>query len=365
MKILHLLPSLESGGMETFVLSLAKQQRQDGLEPSIAIFSGQNKSIDTYIRDGISIVQYNRNVGTWRLGMKLKAQLINDKFDLLHTHNETSTIFGALSTFGISSVKFICTIHNGDRGSYSLKQRIENYLAFRRCDAIVSVTEQIVQTMSAREFVGPGRIRVIKNGIKPVDPTEVSEKMALKKSLSIKDTDLVVGCVGRLVPVKNHILFLSAFKSALPSHPNMVLILVGDGPLRDEIKNTVHSLGLEPFVRLLGDRKDVPALLNMMDMFALPSLNEGHSISVLEAFSAGKPVIASNRGGNPTLVTHGLSGLLVDPEDINAMAEAIKYLATNPEIRSSMGAEGRMVQKKLYGMEICSRNYLELYRSLQ
>jgi glycosyltransferase involved in cell wall biosynthesis len=371
MKVLHLLPSLTTGGMETFALSLAQEQLRTGLHAEIAVFSGEQREPAVSHQEGVRIWEFSRKFGSRNLAKEIRKVIEREDFRILHAHNETSAIFGAMAIRGMS-VALVTTIHNGDRVGYSLKQRLENFLAFRKCRAIVSVSEGIAETMSAREGVRRRRIRVIKNGIRPVAILSDASKAGLRAELGLPADGILIGCVGRLVPVKNHILFLSAFRKAIqrldgghPEKPHrLIFVLIGDGPLRSVIEAEIRALDLGTSVRMLGDRKDVPALLNILDIFALPSLNEGHSISLLEACSAGLPVIASDRGGNPTLVDAGKTGLLVGPEDVDGIAGAIINLSLDAGLRRSMGLAGRALQQSRFGMDACAAEYRSLYQSV-
>jgi glycosyltransferase involved in cell wall biosynthesis len=373
MKVLHLLPSLETGGMETFVLTLSIYQKRAAIDVHLAVFCGSGESarvsVERASSGGIPVTVLERG-STRSVAAKLRDLILKERIDIVHAHNETAVIYAAAASRGVEGLSLVSTIHNGDREKYGVKARLENALAFRRCHAIVAVSEKIAELMWRREFVSKRKLQVIENGIAPMPAVPKERRSELRSSLGIPESSVVIGCIGRLVPVKNHLLFLEAFKiaqsgrSGSPSS-SLYFVLAGDGPLRGEIQAKTEALGLEAGVRLLGNRKDIPELLSILDIFALPSLNEGLSISLLEAMAAGKAVLASNRGGNVALVENGVNGLLVDPNDTARMSSAMVELATDTGRRDAMGLRGAEMQNARFGMPVCMERYQALYSSLR
>jgi glycosyltransferase involved in cell wall biosynthesis len=261
-------------------------------------------------------------------------------------------------------VPLVATIHSGDRDAIRFVIKAQNRLAYMRADRVVCVSESIRERLIRKEFAPARKLTTISNGIVPPRRPDEAQAAMLRAELRLGPDDIVAACVGRLVPVKNHLRFLEAFAKARQGAANLVLIMAGDGPLRDETAAKVRALGLESSVRLLGTRKDVGHLLAIADIFALPSLNEGHSISLLEACSFAKAILASNRGGNPSIVTQGKSGVLVEPDDIGNMAEALLRLAKDPGLRASLGAEAQSVYREKFSMSRCMGEYVRLYAGL-
>ncbi len=147
----------------------------------------------------------------------------------------------------------------------------------------------------------------------------------------------VVGSVGWLTPVKGHRFLIEAAARLKPSFPNLHVVLIGNGGLRAELSVLVQRRGLHDSVHFLGERDDVEVCLAAMDLFVLPSLNEGMGRALVEAMAAGLPVIASRVGGVPALIEHGRTGLLVPPGDPDALAEAIRQVLDRPDWARRMG----------------------------
>ena len=149
---------------------------------------------------------------------------------------------------------------------------------------------------------------------------------------------LVVGSVGWLTPVKGYRFLIEAFARIKPSHPRLRLVIVGSGELRDKLAALAARQGVGDSVRLLGERTDVPHCLAAMDLFVMPSLNEGMGRALIEAMAAGRPVIATKVGGIPAIIEHQRTGLLVPPGDATALAAAMAELLRRPAWAKELGA---------------------------
>jgi len=176
---------------------------------------------------------------------------------------------------------------------------------------------------------------------------------------------VVLGTVGRLDPIKNHAGLLRAFRAILDRHPEwqprLRLIIAGDGPLRDELVAMTRDLGLERFTWLPGARGDVPQLMRAMDVFVLPSINEGISNTILEAMATGLPVVASRCGGNPELVVEGVTGALCDPNDIGGLQAALESYVAKAGLRESHGRAARERVAEHFSLDAMVGRYMALY----
>ena len=187
----------------------------------------------------------------------------------------------------------------------------------------------------------------------------MGEKM--KQELGIDNSDRIIGCVGTLRSVKGHKYLIQAIPLILDKFPHTRLVLVGDGPLRSELERLAEKLKVRERIMFLGYRPDVSELMNIFDIFILPSLSEGLSNVLLEAMAASKPVIATNVGGNPEVVEDGRTGLLVPPKDPKKIAEAVNELLDNKNKRLEMGKAGLERVKEKFSISKTVREYKEVY----
>jgi len=178
----------------------------------------------------------------------------------------------------------------------------------------------------------------------------------------------VVGTVGRMQAVKAQILLARAFVVALQREPELSkrlrLVMVGDGPLRAEAQAMLESAGMGHLAWLPGERADVPDVMRGLDCFALPSLAEGISNTILEAMAAGLPVVATDVGGNAELVENGMTGYIVPPRDAEALAACLVAMANGPANAAALGRAGRVRVERHFSLPAMVRAYQNLYDSL-
>ena len=183
----------------------------------------------------------------------------------------------------------------------------------------------------------------------------------LQGELGYQKDDVVIMHVANLTPVKGHAHLLQAMARVLPECPKVKLVLVGEGPLRGQLTEMVEQLNLTNHVVFLGKREDARQLLNMADICVLPSLSEGMSNAILEYMVAGKPVVATNVGGNPELVQNGETGILVDKENSEQLAKALILLANAPYKRTEMGRNGYEKVKNKFTLPAMVSAYTDLF----
>ncbi|HET8831082.1 MAG TPA: glycosyltransferase [Casimicrobiaceae bacterium] len=182
------------------------------------------------------------------------------------------------------------------------------------------------------------------------------------------EPSFVVGTVGRIQAVKEHRTLLSAFAEmlrAMPSlRPRALLAIIGDGPLLGELRNQAATLGIADQVWLPGSRSDVAEILRSLDVFVLPSLNEGISNTILEAMATGLPVIATDVGGNPELVEEGITGHLLPARDSDALGHALVRFAGAAGESLTMGRAGRQRAERFFSLDGMVADYTALYERL-
>ena len=216
---------------------------------------------------------------------------------------------------------------------------------------------EAARQMLIEEVGMPGsRIAVIPNGI---DTGRFSPGPRRPEAARV-----VVGTVGNLTPVKNHALLVRACGELLRRGTDLELRIAGEGPERGRLADLAASLGMADRLRLAGLVGDVPAFLRELDVFVLSSSTEAHPNALLEAMSCGLPCIATRVGGSPEVLQEGRSGILVEPEDPPALAEAIGRLAADRGERERLGQAGRRRVCDHYNMERMLVSYEALYTEL-
>jgi glycosyltransferase involved in cell wall biosynthesis len=187
---------------------------------------------------------------------------------------------------------------------------------------------------------------------------------ALRRSLGLPVEAILVGTVGRLDPVKDHKNLLNAFARIARTEPPVFLVVVGDGPMRAEIESHASNLGISARVKFLGERDNIPELLRAFDVFALNSIAEGISNTILEAMASGLPIVATRVGGNPELVEDDVSGQLIPPRNPDALTAALERYLREPETCRRHGIAARERAEKYFSLNRMASRYEKLYRSL-
>ena len=223
---------------------------------------------------------------------------------------------------------------------------------------IISVSEGTKESC-IRQGIKEEKLLVIPNGIKLHDQLVSQEEiLTLKKKLDV-DHKFVISMVGRLHRQKGHSYFIEAMKKI--KSKDLTVLLIGDGELREELEQEIRDNNLEDIFQFLGSRNDVPQLLQISDIFILPSLWEGMPNSVLEAMSYGLPIIATDVDGTPELITHQESGLLIKPGVPDEISEAIELLMSDSELREMLSQNAKNRAENYFSLKRTVGSYEKLY----
>ena len=230
-----------------------------------------------------------------------------------------------------------------------------------RIDRIAAISS-VVREALVRSGVDARKIDVVPSGIDPAPALDPPRRAELRARLGCTEEHVVGITVSALAAGKAHDDLMQGASIALPRAPRLRLWIAGEGPLEGALRAKQRALGLEQEVQLLGFRADIMSLLHAADFFCLPTLHEGLGSSILEAMSAGLPVIATRVGGIPEIVEEGRTGILVPPSDPGALADAMVEMATRPDLREPMGAAGA-ARAGGFSADRTAEGTYEVYRS--
>lgn len=248
---------------------------------------------------------------------------------IVHTHTAKAGFLGRLAA-RLSGVPVIIHTYHG-HVFYGYFNRLKttafitvDRLTARLSDAILTISDTLRGDLLAFRIAPPDRIRVVPLGLN-LSPLADGDKLRgmLLEELDYPNDTPIVTIVGRLVPIKNHELFLAAAQLVSKEMPDVRFVIVGDGERRAELEGLARQTGLDNVVHFTGWRRDLPTIYADTTVLVLTSRNEGTPVSIIEAMAAGVPVVATAVGGVPDVLRRGDLGKLVPPDDPTALAEAI------------------------------------------
>jgi len=357
-RVLHLVPVFDVGGMEVGVTKLVNGANLDRVRADVCSFTPVGRFRDRLAPHVRLFELERRSALDWRLVNQLRRLLVRERFDVVHTHH-WGTLCEGWSAARLAGVPHIVHGEHGTMESRPRNLKVQRFV-WGRVDRVLSVSERLADRMARDVNFPRERIQTIRNGL-DLAQWGAGDRVKTRAALGAAPDDVLVLAVGRLVPVKNHALLISAFAQARKTGARCRLLIAGDGPLSKELETCVRSLGMGSDVTLLGERRDIPDLLAACDVFVLSSDSEGMSNTIIEAMAAGRPVVATNVGGNPELVVDGETGLLVDRGNGDAMAAALVALASDAGLRERTGAAGRERACREFGVSRMLQEYERLY----
>ena len=238
-----------------------------------------------------------------------------------------------------------------------------NRMLTRWTDAFIGVADAHARHLVENERFPANKVHCINNGV-DCDRFRPRDSKAMRSAAGIPADAPVVGILAALRPEKNHELFLSGAARILAKHPATQFLVIGDGPRRGELETLAERLAIAPSVKFLGSRSDVPQLLSACDLVALTSHNEASPVSILEALSAGVPVVASNVGSVRETVAEGETGRLFPAGDLDAFVAAVVGLLDDGAARARFGAEGRRRVAQRWSLQAMVRGYEQLIETI-
>jgi glycosyltransferase involved in cell wall biosynthesis len=358
MRILHVIDTLDFGGAEKIVVSLAN-----------AHADRHDVTVCALGRTGVLASELDARVGTVSLGrasgnspsslLRLARLLRDGRFDVVHGHNWSVFLDTAAAAVFAKGCRVIHTIHGpyptapssmAGRIRRACRRWLERLLS-SRVSCVVCVSEAIAAYVPQTVGIDPCKLRTIHNGI---DARPPAERRA--------GAPLTFITVGRLDAIKNQGLMLRALASLEAPCDTARLLIVGDGPEQARLEGLASQLGIASRVEFLGFRRDVDDVLARADVFLLSSHYEGISMALLEAMRAGVPCVATRVGGVPETVVDGQTGILTPPDEVGEFARAMRALAVSADQRRQMGRLARDFQQREFSRSVMLERYDALYR---
>jgi glycosyltransferase involved in cell wall biosynthesis len=363
-RVMIVVGSLEVGGAQKHIFDLVRQVDRSKFDISILISQAGGYFYDRMRELGIPL--YDLDVrGPRHLISRFPRFL---KFvreadpDVLHAFLYYPSLFGCLARLlgGRRAPRLILSKRSLNLSLRADRHAIHKYILMRAPDAITAVSEPVRQRCLELGATSD-KVRVIENGIEPVDVTPTGH---LRRLLGLGPDALLVGAVGSLTPRKRHRQLLAAMALLIPDLPDVHLVLMGEGQLRGELEAESRRLGISHRVHLPGMLVPAVSYVGDLSLFALPSSEEGMSNALLEAMMASVPCVASDIPSNREVVTNGQDGVLVDVDNPRVFADAMTAVLTDPRRRRSMGMQARDTILRRFGSRSMVEANEDLYIAL-
>lgn len=295
---------------------------------------------------------------------RVKNFIKAEKIDLVMAQLLRSEVFGGCGTW-LAGVPLVLVIQNID--SYRSKPWFFPHYYLSRLSMlwpvkVVTASEYVRQYVMKYQGVKEDQVIAIHDTVDPEQFIKLKkDKKLVREELKLKPSDIVVGTVARLTPQKGLFYLLEAFKSLSLRHKNIKLVIVGDGPQKNEILQWIRKENLEEKVLLTGFCRDYDRIMQGFDLFVLPSLWEGLPLVLLSAMASGKPVVSTRVSGIPEVITDGLNGFLVPPADTKALIEKIETLLIDNDIRDKLGERAKENIINNFSAKIMAEKYEQLW----
>jgi glycosyltransferase involved in cell wall biosynthesis len=348
LRLAHVITGLELGGGGAVVLTIARALDRTRFDMDVfCIFEGGDGEQE--LRDlgcGVTIIEgawdYRRRFLPYSPSrtLKLASMLKAGRYDVVHTHLFQADAIGRVAARLAGIPVMVKSLHNmgqWKKGRHVLTDR----LLGRWTDKTICCSHFQREVACAQESIAADAAVTIHHGVRMSRFQPRIDRESLLRSLGLRPDWITIGTVGRNVTEKGQSYLIEALPTILLRHPNVQLLVVGDGHLRATLQARIAALGYQDRVCLAGARPDIPEMLALMDVFAFPSVSEGFGIAVIEAMATGLPVVASDIRPLSEIVVPGETGFLVAPRDPAAIANAIVALLDDRSLRDRLGVNGR------------------------
>lgn len=362
MRVLHLTTHLNIGGITTYIERLITPLKPLGIQ-SFVLSSGGERSKAMEQKGAIVFTLPIRTKSELdpKLWLSLPALIKfvrENRIDLMHAHTRVTQVLASAASH-FTGVPLVTTCH----GFY--KRRLGRRLFPSWGDRVIGISQTVGDHLIKDFLVPEDRVKIVYNAVNLEeldDAYRTHDAAKAKADLGFKPEDKIVGIVARIVEDKGHEFLIRALYRLQNEFPNLRLLIVGEGRCRIQYEKLAAELNIDSKVVFCGNKSDITYPLAAMDVFALPATwREGFGLSIVEAMACGKPTIVTDIWSLNTLIRDGVTGVLVEPKQIEPLARAIADLLKDPEKMSAMAKRARKMVEELFSITRMSREIQEIY----
>lgn len=371
-KICHVIESLGPGGAERRLVSDLEKIDNNKFDNIVCFLYRDNHFEKDILRKNIPVYCLGmKSIYDWpRCIFKLANIIRKHKVDIIHTQLFGANIYGRVigKLMGVKAI--ISTIqspdYERDEYLYSNKRRILDKITGKLCNQkFIAVSDYVKQSVMKNLGFREENIHIIYNSVnfdnfKVSSPKEIEE---FRKQLNLNNNNIILVNIGRLDPPKGHRNLILGFKKIVSKLPEAKLLIIGKGPLEEELKDLANTLGLQNHILFLGIRNDINKILQICDIFVSTSLREGLSLSILEALSMKKPCVVSKKVYMQEILKDGETAFIVDPDDIDGIAKKIIDVINSSQEAKEIAERGHALVKEKFdavkNVKLLERVYTE------
>ena len=366
LSVVHVVDSLNPGGMENGVVNMARQLAPRGINTHVACLRERGSFADK-LPDPLAVTVLGKQAGFSKGSLVALARLIRQQRPaVLHTHNLGPLIYASLATLGGCTVPIL----HGEHGQIqpqdlSLRRLATRRLLYHCCHTVHTVSGSLLDSLRGLQMKSR-RMTAITNGVDCDTFNPAESRSRAREALGLPSgVGATLGIVGRFVALKRHRMLLEALVPVMQAHPQVHLVVVGDhGPERETIIAAMQEHPYHDRIHWLGMRSDMAACYQAMDLLVSPSEVEGLSNAVLEAMACGVPVLAHRACGNNEAIVSGSGGYLHDLPDAGSLARALDGILEEPSVLIEQGELARKRAVEHFSIAAMAGGSLRLYREI-
>jgi len=367
--ILQLRSSIGFFGAENVVLELAKQLSNSNYHPIVGVIEN---SRNPHIELAEVAESHNLETKIFKCAGQLDLRTVfairnfikQQNIDIIHSHGYKANFYSLLAT-SFKNVNLVATCHPWIKTSFAVK--LYSWLdksLLKKSNHVVAISEEIKDEV-LESGLARKKISVIENGIDVSRFLNKYDRNEIFKEFDIEPDKKIIGTIGRLSKEKGQSNFIDAAKALIEKFDNLVFMIVGDGPLRDELRAHVSNLGLQDNFIFTGVSENIPKVFALLDIFVLPSLTEGLPMVLLEAMAAKKPIVATAVGAIPRLISDKRSGCLVKPKDTDGIIKAVEFMLNNTDDKTKIAQRGYEIVCTKYSSDEMAKKYIRIFDQLK
>lgn len=375
-KILHLIPTLASGGAERLLVDVISNTSKEDFEHIVCVINKADFFASQLHRNGFKIIPLNEFEKHPFLSSSWKLRKIINRYkpDIIQSWLYDANIVARLAKIGKREISLITSIHSpdydaetikaGNSSSYKVEvlRIIDKITARMTKPHFVCCSQFVADSYQKKLGVNPSDISVIYNLVNPKNLScKADEPNLIRQTLDIPEDGFIYINVGRLDLPKGQAYLLKAFQKVLLQIPQAFLVLIGAGPSETDYKELAKSLKIDHRVRFLGRKKGIGAYLEMADVFVFPTLFEGFGIALVEAMTKRLPCVATRLDVIEEIIDDKVSGLLIAPRSESEIAEAMIRLYKDPELRISLGQQAFQKAENQFFSNVIIPKWNKLY----